>query len=247
MMISLAGKCVLVTGGAVRVGAFICRAFAAQGARLVIHCFRSRAAAEALCRELGGPDAGHRIAVCDLTDRAAAESMIRQYAPDVLVNNAARYVCAGLPEERESDARMQYEVNFLTPAAMIRTLAEVRGERETSVVNILDCNIRRTDPGSFSYAISKKSLAAATRAAALQCAPHLRVNAVAPGNMIPPEHLKHLGMRRTAERLPLKRAVDPADAAEAAVFLARCASTTGTVLYVDCGQSLSGAETEDVL
>ena len=246
-MISLAGKTVLVTGGAVRVGAYICRAFAAQGARLVIHCLHSRDAAEMLCRELGGPGKGHSVAVCDLADRAAAAEMIRQYAPDVLVNNAARYARASVMEEDATEAHLQYEVNFLTPAAMIRTLAEVRGERETVVINMLDSDIRRTDRASFSYALSKKTLAAATRAAALQCAPFLRVNAVAPGPMIPPENLKHLGMRRTSARLPLKRGADPADAAEAAVFLARCPSVTGAVLYVDCGQALLGSETEDVL
>ena len=80
------GKTVLVTGGAVRAGEAVSRAFAAAGADLVIHCLRSVAAAEALRDELGP---SHRIAVCDLRDPSAAENMIREFAPDILINNAA--------------------------------------------------------------------------------------------------------------------------------------------------------------
>ena len=235
------GKTVLVTGGAVRAGKVLSRAFAEAGARLVIHCRKSAAEAEALRLELGA--APHRIAVCDLRDTASAEAMIREFAPDVLVNNAASYSRMTLPGEDTESASAQYQVNFLTPAAMIRTLASVRGQRETAVVNILDCAIRRTPEDSFSYALSKKMLAAATRAAARQCAPWLRVNAVAPGNMIPPPGSLSR-MEKTAARLPLKRPPDLADFASAVLFLAWNRSLTGVILPVDCGQSLLYEEEE---
>ena len=183
MIFGFQGKTVLVTGGAVRAGEAVSRAFAAAGAKLVIHCLKSAAAAESLRAELGPQ---HRLAVCDLCDRSAAENMIRQFAPDILINNAASYSRKTLMEEDGASSESQYRVNFLTPVAMIRTMAEIRGEREGAVVNILDCAIRQTPHDSFSYALSKKMLAAATRAAARQCAPWIRVNAVAPGNMIPP-------------------------------------------------------------
>jgi NAD(P)-dependent dehydrogenase (short-subunit alcohol dehydrogenase family) len=109
---------------------------------------------------------------------------------------------------------------------------------ETAAINILDSGITAVPAASFSYILSKKMLASATKLAARQCAPYLRVNAVAPGNMIPVKELAHLNMQGTAARLPLKRPVDPADVAESAVFLAENSSITGTVLYTDCGQSL---------
>lgn len=228
------GKTVLVTGGAVRAGQALSRAFAAAKADLVIHCLRSEAAAEALRAELGPR---HRVAVCDLSDRAASENMIRRYAPDILINNAASYSRKTLAEEDEASAQAQYRVNFLTPSAMIRVLAEVRGERESAVVNILDCAIRQTPYDSFSYALSKKMLAAATRAAARQCAPWIRVNAVAPGNMIPPPGSASR-MEKTSARLPLKRPPAVSDFTSAVLFLAWNRSITGTILPVDCGQSL---------
>ena len=234
------GKTVLVTGGAVRAGAAVSRAFAAAGANLVIHCLRSAEAAEALRSELGP---AHRIAVCDLNDPVAAGNMIREFAPDILINNAASYSRKTLSEEDEASAAAQYRVNFLTPAAMIRALAKVRGERESAVVNILDCAIRQTPHDSFSYAISKKMLAAATRAAARQCAPYVRVNAVAPGNMIPPPGSSSR-MEKTSARLPLKRPPDVADFTRAVLFLAWNRSITGVILPVDCGQSLLYGEEE---
>ncbi len=233
---NLAGKTVLVTGGAIRVGEVLCRAFAAHGASVIIHCRNSYREAQQLLASL--PGTGHQTVSCDLEDSALAKEMIRSFAPDILVNNAAGYSRADITQEEETDAMRQYRINFLTPVSMIRTLAEIRKGRETAVINILDCGIRKTDPDSFSYALSKKMLESATRAAALQCGPDMRVNAVAPGNMIPTEDLKHLNMRSTRERLPLKRPPAPEDMAEAAVFLAWNRSITGTVLFVDCGQSL---------
>ena len=232
----LKGATVLVTGGAIRFGAYLCRAFAARGAQLVVHYHKSAAEAEDLLQELGCN--GHIAVCCDLADPVAAENMIREIAPDVLINNAASYDRAPLPAEAPESAIMQYTVNALTPIRMLKTLSEVRGERETAAVNILDCAIAAVPAESFSYILSKKMLASATRMAARQCAPYLRVNGVAPGNMIPVKELAHLGMRKTAERLPLKKAVDPADVASAAVFLAENSSLTGAVLFADCGQSL---------
>ena len=231
----LDGATVLITGGAIRFGAYLCRAFARRGAKLIIHYRNSYAEANALLQELGS---GHQIVFCDLRDTAMAENMIRTFAPDVLINNAASYDRAPLMEENPESAAAQYAVNALTPIAMLRTLAEVRKGRETAAVNILDCAVSAVPSASFSYILSKKMLASATKLAARQCAPDLRVNAVAPGNMIPVKALAHLNMQGTAARLPLKRPVDPADVAESAVFLAENSSITGTVLFTDCGQSL---------
>lgn len=231
----LDGVTVLITGGAVRFGSYLCRAFARRGAKLIIHYRNSCAEANALAQELGN---GHQTVYCDLCDTAAAEEMIRRFAPDVLINNAASYDRAPLPEETAESAAAQYAVNALTPIAMLKTLAQVRKDKETAAINILDSGITAVPAASFSYILSKKMLASATKLAARQCAPYLRVNAVAPGNMIPVKELAHLNMQGTAARLPLKRPVDPADVAESAVFLAENSSITGTVLYTDCGQSL---------
>ena len=65
MKFDFSGRTVLITGGALRVGAFLVRAFAASGARVLIHCRNSRSEAEALCREIGGEGSMHRVVSCD--------------------------------------------------------------------------------------------------------------------------------------------------------------------------------------
>ncbi len=236
---NLSGKKVLITGGAVRVGAQFCRSFAERGARVVIHCLHSRVEAEVLCAELGGAEAGHSVYVCDLTDLSAARAMIRSEVPDVLVNSAAMYLRRSLPEETESEAETQFAVNFHAPVEMIRELALCgAGKEEISVVNVVDQGIVKTDPASFSYSLSKKLLCEATRSAALAYAPRMRVNALAPGAVIAPKGLEHLGMKKTLPVLPLGRPVSLRDLGDAAVFLASNSSMTGETLFVDCGQQL---------
>ena len=109
---------------------------------------------------------------------------------------------------------------------------------ELAVVNILDQAIVKTPRDSFSYSLSKKALAEATRAAALHYAPRMRVNGLAPGPVIPPPGLEHLHMEKTLKTLPLARPVNLHDLSSACIMLATNSSITGATLFVDCGQSL---------
>ena len=114
------GKTVLVTGGAVRVGAAVARAFAAEGAALIVHCRYSRAAAEALVAEL--PGRNHRIVEADLEKPGAAETLFRQIEGpvDILINNASRYrrFESVLKDSEEEDRRF-FQVNYLAPVALM--------------------------------------------------------------------------------------------------------------------------------
>lgn len=232
-------RTVLITGGAVRIGACICKAFADAGAYVVIHCHSSVTQAEALLAEIGGHEKGHCICTCDLADPDAAVEMIRRTKPAILVNNASTYVRRTLPEESREERFRQFQVNFHTPMEMIRAMAESLPAGENgAVVNLLDQAVVKTDRHSFSYGISKKMLWEATRSAALAYAPFIRVNAVAPGHVMPTRELAYLKMRNTLEMMPLKRVVSPSDIASAVIFLSKNDSITGETLFVDCGQSL---------
>lgn len=232
------GKKVLVTGGAIRVGAQICRVFAEEGAELVIHYLHSLEEARKLCAELGGERAGHSVYCCDLVDLEATRKMIRDTVPDILINNASTYVRRSFSEETVPEFSAQIAVNFYAPVEMIRELAACAAG-EVAVVNILDQAIVKTDRDSFSYSLSKKMLAEATRSAALEYAPGIRVNAVAPGPVIAPKGLEHFGMKKTLQTVPLERPVDARDLAKAILFLASNNSITGEILFVDCGQHLN--------
>ena len=236
----LAGKRVLVTGGALRTGAAIAKAFAKAGAKLVIHYRDSGGQAAELVEEMGGIAAGHSCVGFDLMEIESIDTLLSECGPlDVLVNNASSFTQRKLEDETCAEAKEQFDINFWAPVELMKKFAAQPGEHELSIVNILDQRISKTDAAGFSYPLSKKALAEATLSAALQLAPRVRVNAVAPGPVFPPKGLEGSKMEKTLATLPLHRPVAPEDLADACVLLASNSSITGAILTVDCGQHLA--------
>lgn len=236
----IADASVLITGAAQRIGAVLARTFAAAGARVVIHCNHSLAPAKELLEELGGENAGHSLLCCDLSKPENIPAMFNDIPRDVsiLVNNASTFNRQDILHENLSTAREQFDLNFWTPVELMRNFYQHSIPPELAVVNLLDQAIVKTAADSFSYSLSKKALAEATRCAALQYAPRMRVNGLAPGPVFPPRGLEHLKMEKTLKTLPLGRPVNPQDLANACLMLASNSSITGSVLFVDCGQNL---------
>ena len=230
------GKRVLVTGGAVRVGAGICRSFAEKGAQLVIHCRSHIDEARALAAEL--PGSGHRVVAVDLAQGSAAIELLDEAGGiDILVNNASLYYHYAADSEESAKAMMQ--VNYFTPKSLMeKMLAAAPG---SCVVNILDqevlaCGGKR----GGAYSEARRLLAEATLEYAVRGgARDIRFNAVAPGPMIPPSEIGFSKMEKSIAALPLRRKVEISDLADAVLFLAQNRSITGAILPVDCGQSLA--------
>ncbi|TDC12661.1 SDR family oxidoreductase [Streptomyces sp. 8K308] len=255
----LDGSNVLVTGGAGNIGAAISRAFAAQGARVAVHYLAqdppapddtewahvtpTAGAAEALARELGN---GSFAVSADLSRPEAAGELVatvvdRLGSIDVLVNNAAH---CETPDDVDTltyaSLERHYRVNAFAPAVLISEVARLRrGEAPLSVVNITT-DAARAFPGQTGYGTSKAALEAVTRSTALDLAPRgIRVNAVAPG----PVQTGWMGDDLAAEvtaLVPLGRLGEPADIADAVVYLAshQARWITGQVLQVAGGHAL---------
>ncbi|MBP5183419.1 MAG: SDR family oxidoreductase [Lentisphaeria bacterium] len=240
----LAGKKVFVTGGAVRVGAEIVRAFAREGAFLTIHYRESVSEASALLKEIGGKEKGHGLFQMDFSGgnfREDTDSFRRLgeifSGTDILVNNASCFFRKGLAEETMEEMEKQFQVNFFAPVRLMKLFA-ASTEGPRCILNILDQGIAKTDSKAFSYALSKKALAEATKSAALSLAPRIRVNGIAPGPMLPPADMPFSKMEKSREAIPRKRIVSTKDVAESCLFAARNESMTGAILFVDGGLSL---------
>ena len=228
----LSRKHVVVTGGAVRVGAAVVRAFAAAGARVTIHCRRNAAAAERLAAELGGV----KVVRADLSAGSAGAAALWEQldAPvDVLVNNAS---CYRLPDAERANYR---RVNYEAPVELMRRFA-AQELPEGAVVNFLDAAILAPDSAEdVEYLASRRALALSTVEYARNFAgKNLRFNAVAPGPVLPPPGLEDSKMEKTLRRVPLCRPVALDDLTTAVLFLAANSSVTGAILPVDCGAAI---------
>lgn len=218
------GKRVLVSGGAVRIGRAVCLAFAEAGAQVVVHCNKSFKQAQELISLL--PGSGHQLIQCDLN---FPEGLLDRCGKiDILVNNAAVY---RLPKGAED----QYmKINYSAPLALMKQFAGQKPEAGC-IINFLDA---AEDYSPDPYSVSKQALYDVTLEAALKFAPAIRVNAIAPGPVLPPVDHQGPGMRKILEKVPMGRQVPLKDITDACLFLVRNESLTGQVIYVDGGRHL---------
>ena len=233
------GKTVLVTGGARRVGANIVRAFAAEEADVILHVRHSREEAAELAASLPRPERC-RILMADFAIPGAAAKLFAECGRvDILVNNASMFETDELASGNEAHDREQFEVNFWSPLALMRAFAAQELPEGGAIVNLLDQEVTHRSAHGGAYALSRRALADATLELARELGPrNLRVNAVAPGPVLPPPWLPDGKMAKTIPTLPLRRKVELDDLTSAVLFLCRNDSITGQILCVDCGQSL---------
>ena len=227
---NLQGKRALVTGGAVRIGAAITRALQAEGVEVVVHYRHSKEEAEAL---------SPCTVQSDLESPEACSHLIQQAGRlDILVNNASIFTKDSLASSDHDRVQREFQVNLFAPLELCRTFAAQAGEG--AILNLLDRRIRCHDTTCVPYTLSKKGLAELTRLAALEWAPRIRVNAVAPGPVLPPPDSTTTDVREMAGVIPLDELPTPGEIAGAAMYLLKAASVTGQIIYVDGGQHLLG-------
>ncbi len=224
---------VLVTGGAKRLGAAIARAVARAGHVPVIHYGSSRDAAEALAAELGG------VAVQgDLSDLADVPALFARAceggAIDGLVNSASLFEYDAPDAPDPALAARLYAVNVMAPSLLAAALA--KQGREGAVVNLLDQKLANPNPDFYSYTLSKAALAQATVLMAQAFAPHVRVNAVAPGLTLPSGGQSDEAFEAIASDNLLQHPVGARRVAEAVLYLLHAHAVTGQTVFVDCGQ-----------
>ncbi len=238
----LRGKTALVTGAARRIGRAIALALAGEGANVVVHYRGPEDEARSLCGELQARGVQAWPVPADLDDPAEAESLITRSlaaagALDVLVNNASAFALDTLAEVTLERVIAMARTNAWAPFVLSRSFARQVGRGK--IVNLLDARIAGYDFSHVSYIVSKHMLAVFTRMAALELAPDITVNAVAPGLILPPAGKDESYLQQLAGAIPLQRHGGPQDVAEAVIFLARSDFITGQVIYVDGGRHLA--------
>jgi hypothetical protein len=238
---SLKGKTALITGAAKRIGRATALALAGEGANIVVHYNRSEHDARQLCSEIEARGAkSWAIAAefdkpggqADLIDRAVALAG----ALDILVNNASIFPSEKLMDLSFEQLETNLRINAFTPFDLCRQFARRVGRGK--IINMHDSRLRGYDWLHVGYIASKQVLELFTRMLALELAPKITVNAVAPGLVLPPPGRDMSYIEGMVNSLPMKKHGEPQDVADAIVYLLKSTFLTGQTIYVDGGRHL---------
>src|SRR5882672_1210812 len=246
MNVDLTGKTGLITGGARRVGAAITRRLHAAGANVLVHYRDSDSDAAKLVAELNGarPKSAATVKaelLAPIAPRALVSAALESFGRlDLLVNNASAFFPVALGAIEASHWEELVGSNLRAPLFIAQEAAAELAKREGAIVNIVDIHAERPLKGYPVYSIAKAGLAAMTRSLALELAPRVRVNGVAPGAIAWPEdgQFDPAERERVVATTPLGRTGTPEDIAQAVHFLACAPYVTGQILAVDGGRSI---------
>lgn len=249
-MFPLVGRCGLVTGASRGIGRAIAEELARAGASVAVHGRTISPGLEALARSIGGPDRPGPALAGDISDSRAVKALARQvgrWSPrlDFVIANAGVYAGTPSSDAAESEWDAMLGVNLRGSFRIVQaTLPLLRHSAHASVVLISSILATRPSGGGAPYQASKAGLEQMARSLALDLAPQVRVNAVAPGfirtDMNRAGHEDPGFRRHVEEATPLGRWGEPADIAPVVRYLVsdEAAWVTGTVVLVDGGLGL---------
>lgn len=241
----LRGKIALVTGAARRIGRAVAIALAEEGVHVVAHDRKAmEPETDKVCDEVIGCGARSWKVLADLEKPEEYETLIARAMQsagslDFLINNASIFSPSSLMDVGFSDITRHLQVNAWAPFVLSREFARLA--RAGKIINLLDTKITGNDRTHVAYVLSKQALAMLTNMCALEFAPDITVNAVAPGLILPPAGKDMSYLEALARTVPLMRHGGPGDIAEAAVYLLKSDFVTGQTIYIDGGRHLLGA------
>jgi pteridine reductase len=246
---ALKGKVVLITGGARRVGAAICRRLHDAGAELFVHYRSAVTEARALQSELNARRT-HSLALAqaDLLKISASSELVKAAVKefgrlDAVVNNASSFYPTAIGEITEKSWDDLVGTNLKAPLFLAQAAAPELRKHHGCIVNIIDIHAELPMRNHAVYNAAKGGLLALTRALARDLAPEIRVNGVAPGTILWPDDeawRDEVARQRIINQTALKRIGEPEDIAATVKFLlADAPYITGQVIAVDGGRSIT--------
>ena len=245
-------RVVLVTGSAQRIGACIAGNFHAQGFNVIIHAFRSAAAAQNLADKLNSTRLDSaKVLSANLNDKAEVKTLATQALQcfgrlDVLINNASSFYPTPISESTQSQWDELFDTNVRAAFFLSQALANELKKNRGSIVNIVDTYADKPLLNHSIYNMAKAALKTMTKSLAKDIGPEVRVNGVSPGAILWSGALANeddpgveQGRQKLIDSIPLKQLGKSDDIAHMVYFLATAASyITGQVVKVDGGRSL---------
>jgi NAD(P)-dependent dehydrogenase (short-subunit alcohol dehydrogenase family) len=234
-------KAALITGGARRIGKAVALALAKRGYDIALHCNRSEDEAVRTAKMVRHEGRACEVFVSDLADNAGLSGLIpavRQCFPHcrLLVNNASAFERASFAETDPERFDRMMQIHVKAPFFLTQSFASHFGAGH--VVNFCDAKVTSAFVSHFAYSLSKKTLFEFTRMAAKALGPSVRVNAVAPGIILPSREFDEAALIRLSRKIPLQRRGDVEDVASAVLFLDENPYITGECIFVDGGENI---------
>lgn len=230
----------LVTGGATRVGRYFATLLAARGYHIALHYNSSAAEAEQVAQEIRGQGRDCETFACDFrqdeVEALAAQAAERFPGLCLLVNSASAYTPADIVDTDRALLEEQFAVNLFAPFLLSKGYARSVGRG--LIVNILDNKIAYQQHPYAAYLLSKKTFAEFTRMAAVEFAPRIRVNGIAPGVILPAQTRSSDYIEWRKQGIPLRRQGAVEDLGRALGYLIDSEFVTGQILAVDGGESV---------
>ena len=242
-MNKLTGKTVLITGAAKRLGRATALALAEQGINTIIHYNNSVKDADKTVQLSINKGVVSEKIQYDFTDNDGINRLIHEAVSvtgnlDFIINSASVYPEDTLGSMSRSNLNQTLNINGFAPFILTREFKNIC--RTGSIINLLDARITDYEPKHISYQLSKQMLFSLTRMMSLEFAPEIRVNAVAPGIIIPDKNQDKEMLGHLKAGNPLNRIGTMEEVTSAVLFLLQNEFVTGQVIYVDGGRNLRG-------
>lgn len=235
----------LITGAAKRIGAAVATHLHTMGYRVIIHFSQSNEDAQNLAQQLNGVRVNSAVCLqadlCKVDEvNNLAQAAISQFGQiDVLVNNASSFYPTPLGEISNEDWHALVGSNVQGPLFLSQALWPVLKRQNGCIVNMVDMHIDRPLPSHSIYTMAKTALASLTRSLAVEMAPEVRVNGIAPGAILWPERgLNDDQKQQLLHSIPLAQLGSVNDISQAVAYLVSATYVTGQILYVDGGRGL---------
>lgn len=231
----------LVTGGATRLGLAFAMSLAQRGYDIAIHYHSSKDSAERVAKDIESLGVSCQVFQADLSCDQPGDlvKQVTDHFPrlELLINSASAYEAASIANTSLGLLQQQFSVNFFAP--FILTQAFAQKCKNGAVINILDNKIEFQQNDYAAYLLSKKTLAEFTRLAAIEYAPNIRINGIAPGVVLPGEERTEDYVSWRIENIPLQQQGSVEDLSRAMNFLIDSEFVTGQIITVDGGENIN--------
>lgn len=236
---------VIITGGATRVGRVLALTLAEKGANIAFTYYLQDEPWESTRAEIEALGVKCYCSQLEVRDSVQVKAFVSNVYEifgrvDVLVNNASIWLRSGLLEISEQDWDLAMDVNLKGPFLCSQAVAPIMLNQDAGVIlNITDLSAFQVWPGYAHHAASKAGLVSLTKSLAVELAPAVRVNAIAPGTVLLPPNASEEKIQWAVENSLLKRVGTPQDVAQLALFIVENDFATGAVYFIDGGRNLT--------